>query len=503
MLTTPVHRSAPPDPVVLDGHTLDATGVTRLADVQADPRVDPAALTRMETTWRAARQLTKTGRIYGRSTGVGAHRSVEITPQDADGHDLRLLASHAGGIGAPLPARQVRAMLAVRINQLLAGGSGLRPAIVLTLAEALRARVHPEVNEYGAIGTGDLTALAQLGLTLVGRRPWSAAEPQAGDPPAAIPMEPGDALGLLSSNALTLGQAALVCHDLGGLLRASHAVTALSLLAVEGSLEAYAAPVHAARPHPGSVHTAAEVRRLLGAPDRPEPPAGRIQDPFAFRCFPQQHGPALEACAALERVLAVDLNCAAENPLFTREGPGGGPGAYHHGGFFAAPLTLALDQLCLAVLGTARLSAARLVALGRSDLTGLPSFLTDGTPGSSGMMILEHSATGALAEVEACAAPASLSHAVLAQGVEEAASFATQASRKALRAIGAYRLVLGCELLAAVRALRLRGCAPDPALPAGQAFALAAAALDPETADRPLTADVAAAAAVLDDLPGL
>ncbi len=555
MLTTP-ERTAAEDAegaVLLDGRTLDATTVTRLADARALPHIAPSALTRMETAWRTARHLSTSARVYGRSTGVGAHRTVNVAPQDAESHDLRLLGSHAGGIGAPLPARQVRAMLAVRVNQLLAGGSGLRPAIVLTLVQALRSRVHPQVNEYGAVGTGDLTALAQLGLTLIGRLPWStevptagtdvpttstdaamahtdtaaavtgasaapigmrgvdtresvpqpAPEPALGQPPAPIPLEPGDALALLSSNALTLGQTALVCHDLGSLLQASHVVTALSLLAVQGSLEPYAAPVHTARPHPGSMHAAAEIRRLLGASERPEPPAGRIQDPFAFRCFPQVHGPALEACAALDRVLSVDLNAAAENPLISQDGPDGAPAAYHHGGFFAMPLTLQLDQLCLALLGTARLSTARLAALGRSDLTGLPSFLTDGTSAGSGIMILEYSANAALAEVHAAAAPASLGHAVLSQGVEEAASFATQAARKTLRAVDAYRLVLGCELVAAVRALRLRGTAPDPAAPASRAYALAAAALDPDMTDRPLTADATAAAAVLDELSGL
>jgi histidine ammonia-lyase len=553
MLTTPAERTAPCDTVLLDGHTLDVTGVTLLADGQAKPRVEPSALTRMEATWRAAHQLVETGRVYGRSTGVGAHRTVDVTPQDADGHDLRLLGSHAGGIGAPLPARQVRAMLAVRINQLLAGGSGLRPAVVLTLAEALGSRFHPQVHEYGAVGTGDLTALAQLGLTLIGRLPWSsdghapgalgavgvvgavggtgatgaegngvaegmgdrdaraACEPGAGaawqtrhgEPPVVVPLERGDALALLSSNALTLGQAALICHDVGRLLRVSHVVAALSLLAVQGSLEPYAAPVHAARPHPGTVHAAAEIRRLLDAADRPAPPVGRVQDPFAFRCFPQAHGPALEACAALDRILSVDLNSAAENPLISQDGPDGGPAAYHHGGFFAAPLALQLDQLCLAVLQTARLSAARLGALGRPDLTGLPSYLTDGTSGSSGIMILEYSATSALAEVHASAAPASLAHAVLSQGVEEGASFATQATRKTLRAVDAYRLVLACELVAAIRALRQAGRLPDPGTPVGQAYVHAAAVLDPDMTDRPLTADVATAAAVLDDLSGL
>lgn len=506
-------------PVVrLDGTGLDADAVARLADGGATPEVPPETYARAERSWHTARRLAATGPLYGRDTGVGAHRMVFVSDEDRVGQDLRLLRSHAGGIGALLPARHVRAMLAVRANQLLAGGSGLRPAVVRALVEALRLGVHPAVNEYGAVGTGDLTALAQTGLTLIGERPWrygdgdgTAATPEVPEPvlpgrvlpepvlPEPVVLEPGDALALMSSNALTLGQAALVCHDMDVLLHASHAVAALSLAAVSGSLEAYAAPVHALRSYPGALHAAAEVRRLLGVPDRPRTPSRRIQDPYGFRAFPQVHGPALDAVTALRAVVAVEVNCPSENPLISEDGPDGGPAAYHHGGFFATPLGLALDHLCLAVLQTGQLSAARLSSFGDAEITGLRPYLAGGAAASSGVMILEYSANSALAEVRACATPASAGHTVLSQGTEEAASFASQAVRQALRSLDAYRLVLACELVAAVRALRLH-----PALPDAPVFALLdKAGLPTATEDRPLTDDVTAAAALLPTLAAL
>ncbi|MEV6005833.1 aromatic amino acid ammonia-lyase [Streptomyces sp. NPDC051976] len=497
-------------PVVrLDGTGLDADTVARLADGGAVPEVPPETYARAERSWHTARRLAATGPLYGRDTGVGAHRMVFVSDEDRAGQDLRLLRSHAGGIGALLPARQVRAMLAVRANQLLAGGSGLRPAVVRALVEALRLGVHPAVNEYGAVGTGDLTALAQTGLTLIGELPWRYGDglpvpvdgtcaAQAPPVPEPVVLEPGDALALMSSNALTLGQAALVCHDMEVLLHASHAVAALSLAAVSGSLEAYAAPVHALRSYPGTLHAAAEVRRLLGVPDRPRLPGRRIQDPYGFRAFPQVHGPALDAVGALRAVVGVEVNCPSENPLISEDGPEGGPAAYHHGGFFATPLGLALDHLCLAVLQTGQLSAARLSSFGDGELTGLRPYLAGGVAASSGVMILEYSANSALAEVRACASPASVGHTVLSQGTEEAASFASQAVRQALRALDAYRLVLACELVAAVRALRLH-----PVLPDAPVFAVLDAGLPVDTEDRPLTDDVTAAAALLPTLAAL
>ncbi|MES4888033.1 aromatic amino acid ammonia-lyase [Streptomyces sp. NPDC096012] len=475
--------------VVLDGAGLGVEDVVRLADGAAVPLPGAAAVKRVEESWNAARQIAATGRVYGRSTGVGANRNEDVPTEAAAGHGLRLLRSHAGAIGEELPARQVRAMLAVRANQLLAGGAGLRPGVVTALCEALETGAYPVVNEFGSVGTGDIAALAQAGLALAGEHPWRGA-----GAPAPQPLDNNDALALISSNALTLGQSALALHELRGLIGATQVVGALSLLAVDGSHEAYAAPVHAARAHRGSAEVARRMRELVGAADRPTPPLGRLQDPYGFRCLPQIHGPAQDAADALEQVLTVEINAAAENPLIAPEDLA----AYHHGGFYQAQLALALDHFRLAVTQVARLSTSRLSTLNEPAYTRLRPFLADHEPASSGVMILEYAAGAALGDLRAFSAPASLGHAVLSRGVEEQASFASLAARQTLRACGAYRLVVGCELVAAVRALRQRDLRPEPGLPVGRAFALAEAVLDADPADRPLTGDVTAAAALLD-----
>ncbi|MFJ5226996.1 aromatic amino acid ammonia-lyase [Streptomyces sp. NPDC088400] len=537
--------SAGSDTVVLDGQSLPVTDVVRLADGTARPVPGIEAMKRVEQSWHVARELAASGRVYGRSTGVGANRTEAVPTEAAADHGLRLLRSHAGAIGEPLPAREVRAMLAVRANQLLAGGAGLRPTVVTALCEALEYGAYPLVHEFGSVGTGDIAALSQMGLALAGEHPWRGGHDghgecdghgghgecdghgghgecdghgghgecdghgghggcdgqggQGGRAPAPQPLDNNDALALISSNALTLGQAALALHELRRLVSATEVVAALSLLAVDGSYEAFAEPVHAARRHTGSYAVAADMRAILGAPERPGPPLGRIQDPYAFRCVPQIHGPARDAADTLESALAVEINAAAENPLIR---PGTEldpiPAAYHHGGFYLAQIALALDHFRLSLVQTARLSTSRLSALNEPGFTRLRPFLADAEPASSGVMILEYAAGAALGDLRAYSAPASLGHAVLSRGVEEQASFASLAARQTLRVASAYRLVVGCELVAAVRALRQRGLRPEPGLPVGRAFALAETVLDEEVIDRPLTDDVTAAAALLD-----
>ncbi|MFC7303972.1 aromatic amino acid ammonia-lyase [Streptomyces monticola] len=485
-------------PIVLDGTALTVADVVRLADGAGHPAAEPGALRRAGRSRDAARQIAESTHVYGRSTGVGANRNEAVPTGAAVGHGLRLLRSHAGAIGDELPARQVRAMLAVRANQILAGGAGLRPGVVTALCEALAAGAHPVVNAYGSVGTGDIAALSQLGLALAGEQPWRGGSGPA-PAPAPLTLDNNDALALISSNALTLGQSALALDELRRLLAATQVVAALSLLAVDGSYEAYALPVHQARPHRGSTDTARTMRLLLGAPDRPGPPSGRIQDPYGFRCLPQIHGPAQDAADTLEEVLTVEINAAAENPLISADDLA----AYHHGGFYQAQLALSLDHFRLALTQVARLSTSRLATLNEPAYTGLRPFLAGGEPASSGVMILEYAAGAALGDLRAHSAPASLGHAVLSRGVEEQASFASLAASQTQRACSAYRLVVGCELVAAVRALRQRTLRPDPQLPVARALALAESALDPDHTDRPLTDDVTRAAALLDELAGI
>ncbi|MFJ6700625.1 aromatic amino acid ammonia-lyase [Streptomyces sp. NPDC091272] len=477
--------------IEVDGSGLRCADVVRVARHGAWLGLAPGAHSRAEQSYALAVELGAKGAVYGRTTGVGANRHVVVDPSSADLHGLRLLRSHAGGIGATLPDDTVRAVLAIRLNQLAAAGSGVHPRLLHALERALHDGALPLVHQRGAIGTGDLTALAEIGLTLAGELPWAAGEIE----PVAI--SPGDALAFISSNAATLAEGVLAWHDLTRLLAASNVVTALTFCALGGSAEAYDERVHASRPHPGAVRCAAELRRLLtSAGDLP--PGRRLQDPFGLRAFPQVQGAALDAAAHVKRVLDVDLNAAAENPLIDVDSQS----AYHHGQFSTAQVALTFDYLRAALHHTAELSAARLSDLVEPDLSGLPPFLAAGPAGSSGIMILEYVAHDSLGTLRHAAAPVTLGTAVISRGLEDHASFSTHAIRSTVAATAAYRTVLACELLGAVRALRMSD-APLPDTPLREAFRLAAAEFPHVIEDHPLTAEIQQAEQLVDALADL
>ena len=487
--------------MILDGESLTCARVARVARGGARVGVSAAGRARAQAAARVAAAVTRSRPVYGRTTGVGANRDQLVPTAGVAGNGVRLLRSHAGGGGPLIAAELSRAMLVVRANQLAAGGSGVDPGVLDALAGVLNQGLAVPVPTYGAIGTGDLTALAATALCLLGERDWlppggDAARPGPG--PASAPrftLASADALAFISSNAATIGEAAVACHDLAGLLQASTLIAAFSHLAVTASAEPYAAPVHAGRGRPGQEAVAAALRGLLAA--EPGSPA-RIQDPYGYRALPQVHGAAVDSVRQAEQAVTSDANAASENPLVDVAGQA----VWHNGNFHTAYIGLALDAVRAALFQTSALSAARLGTLVEPAFTGMAPFLAADTPPSSGIMILEYVAHSAIADIRRLAAPAALGSAVLSRGVEEHAGFSTQSARATTDVSAAYRLVLACELVAAVRALRMRGIRPAGER-LGAAFERATGALPAELRDRPLDADLTAARDLLPALTEL
>jgi len=444
----------------LNGGALSLKTLARVARGSVVITLDAEAMSRVSAAHTFAADLSTRRDVYGITTGVGANRLITLDQRSGTGHGLRLLRSHAVGFGPVEEHAVARATMLVRLNQLLNGGSSTSPYVVQALADALNAGALPTVHRYGTIGTGDLAPLAEIALTLAGDRPWLAGGP------APVRFEATDALAFISSNALTVAVAALACVDLEMLAQASCVIAALSFSALQGSVEAYAEEVHRPRPLAGAMTIAATMRRLVSTTASERPPR-RIQDPFGLRALPQVHGPALDALRVLEQIVTWEINSAVENPLVR------------------ATLHPVLA-----------LSVARLTALEEPALTGLTPFLSDGPAGSSGTMVLEYVAHDVLAECRLASAPVSLAGAVLSRGLEEHASFSAQAARATAVVCGLAPVVLACELVCALRALR---AAPErlTSAPVRAAFDLAAAVIDGDATDRPLGGDLEQAITVL------
>jgi histidine ammonia-lyase len=495
----------PVKPVItLDGRNLEPAAVVDIARGLAEAHIATVARDRNAAAERLVRGLLARGELmYGVTTGVGVLRSAPAALEDPGDFQWRLLRSHAGGGGAPLTVEVVRAAMAVRVNQLGAGGGGVGDGLIDALLGALRTGVTPFVRELGSLGTGDLTALAEIGLALGGEGEcWVGDEVvPAADALAAHGLEPvrygpRDGIGFMSSNAVSIGQAALVFHDASRLLDSALGVAALSFDATAADLAVLDPRVHAARPHAGQVEVARRLRELLGdwEPHTPSESGRAIHDAFVFRCVPQVEGTLLDALDRLSGVLDIELNVAGENALMIpRDGV-----ALPNGNFHAGVLTLALDSLRGAMAQSASLVAARVSALLDPAVTGLSPQLAQDPGPDSGAMILEYTAHAAAAEVRSLAASAASQTTSVQSGIESHANFAGHSARRTSDALSRMSVAISAELVLAIRALRLRGRPPVGHGVRGL-YDAAAARLSSDMADRPLSGDLDAARRLLFD----
>ena len=461
--------------VTLDGASLTVAALARVAREGEPVELAPVARERNEAAARAVTALLARGEpLYGASTGVGALSGRDVT---GDGQALRLLRSHAAGGGPLLAPDQVRAAMAARANQLGAGGAGVAPALLDALVRALNDGMTPAVHAYGSLGTGDLTALSEIALALVGK----------------LPLGPRDGLAFISSNAVTAGHAALLAVDVAALLDGWLAVAALSFEAAGADPVVLDARLHAPGRGPGQAAVAARMRELLeGAGARERGPGYVLgQDPYAFRVVPQVDGVTHEALSALAETVAGELNLAGENALVVAEPPLALP----NGNPYAARLAAELDRLRGALAQSASLIAARVSTLLDATLTGLPPFLAQDPGPDSGAMMLEYTAHEAAAEVRSLLAPVAAQSVSVARGVESHSSLAPVAARRLAEALPPLRVLVATELVVAMRALRLGARAPQGA--GTRTLFAAASGLDADLRDRELHPDIEAALAVL------
>ena len=452
--------------ILLDGRSLTledvgavayGTGVTVTLAEQARARV-AASRAFIQSKVEAGE------RVYGVTTGFGRLADVVIEPSERTELQHNLVRSHAAGMGSPMDAPAVRAIMLLRANALARGHSGCRVEVVERLLDLLNHRIHPRVAAYGSVGaSGDLAPLAQVALALLGegRSEKDGVEGDTTDHLAAVGLTPltleaKEGLALINGTQATTGLGVLAFLGAERALETAEGAGALSLEALLGTPEAFRSEVHEARPHRGQLDSARRLRALLeGSEIRESHREGdlRVQDAYALRCMPQVHGAAREAFGYVRGVLSTEINSTTDNPLVFSDA-----GAIVSGGnFHAQVVSAALDFLAIAMADLASISERRVERLLNPDLSmGLPAFLTEKPGLRSGFMIAQVAAVDCLAEMRVLAHPASVDSVTTSANQEDHVSMGLAAARKARQSLACLEMVLAVELACAAQGVEFR-----------------------------------------------
>lgn len=337
------------------------------------------------------------------NTGFGKFSDTTIKPQDLKELQLNLLKSHACGVGEPIPRPLVRSMLALRINSLARGHSGVSINSLHTLVSALAHDCVPSVPSQGSVGaSGDLCPLAHLVLPFTGTEGhlWNPSK-QCYEPADHVMQEYGieplslqrkEGLALINGTQFITANAAQALYTAKNAWRHSIIAAALSCEALQAVHTAFDERIHALRPHQGHIDTARTVRELLLSNDEPSAlntnMRTKVQDAYSIRCIPQILGPFVDISRLVEQILTTEINSVTDNPLiFPQDVLSGGN---FHGQYPAK----AADMLGLVIPDICNVSERRVARLVDASLSKLPGFLVPEEKGGlhSGMMIPAYTA---------------------------------------------------------------------------------------------------------------
>jgi histidine ammonia-lyase len=397
---------------------------------------------------------------YGVNTGFGRFVSKQIPEELTEELQLRLLRSHACGVGEPYPDAVVRAAMLLRANALAKGNSGARVETVELLLECLNRGVLPRVPARGSVGaSGDLAPLAHLALPLVGEG-QAVVDGELVDGAEAlgrVGLEPvrllaKEGLSLINGTQFMAAQAALALVRAQRLARSADCACALSLEALQGSRTSFLPQVHALRPLRGQGASARNVLRLLEGSAIMESHrwCDKVQDAYSLRCAPQVHGASRDLLDYVEYTVTTELNAATDNPLVLVEDEL----LVSAGNFHGQPLAFALDALAMAVAELANISERRVERLVNPNLSeGLPAFLTSDGGLNSGFMIPQYVAAALVSENKSLCHPASVDSIPTSAGQEDHVSMGNASGLKAWQVIANSERALAIELLAASQAV--------------------------------------------------
>ena len=468
--------------VVLNGSDLTVEDIVAIGVGDKQVALDPAALLRCRASRTfleaevAARRI-----IYGVNTSFGPMCNKIIDDTEIEALQVNLIRSHAAGLGDPLKPYIAVAVMAVRLNTLVKGYSGVRIELLEFMKQMVNRGIAPYIPECGSVGaSGDLIHLAHLSLTIIGEgksyyedelHDTAALFGRLGITPMTLSFKEG--IALMNGTSAMTALAAFALFGAKKLVRLSCVTGAFALEIFGGIDDAFDEDLHLVKPHPGQLAVAETIRNLYTGSgnitlrkDMHEQIRGHetegpvfettinVQDVYSIRCTPQILAPVLETIESATRTVEIEANSSNDNPIIIPEKKK----VIHGGNFHGQSIGLAMDTLCMAMATLCTLSERRINKFLDKNLNeGLPEFLIPGTLGlTMGFMGAQYLATSTTAENRQLANPVSTNSISCNASNQDVVSMGTVAARKAFKSVSNAKHVMTLEVFTDLQALSFR-----------------------------------------------
>ena len=448
--------------IILDGHSLTLKDLEKIAKGKDKIVIHEDNIEKILKAEMVVKRLSEGDEaVYGINTGFGHLASVKINKDELSDLQKNLLISHACGVGDVLPKETVRVMIALRINAIIQGFSGISLATVLKLVELYNNDLIPVVYEKGSLGaSGDLALLSHMSLPLLGLgeviyQDQIMASSEAFKKLGIKPLEtlkPKEGLSLINGTQAMGAIGGLVLLEGFKLYKLANLALAMTMEALEGVVDAFDERVHQIRRQLGQIEVAKDVlNNLKGSKNVTRQNEIRVQDAYSIRCAPQVHGACLDALDHTKNILEKEINAVTDNPLIFDDL------AISAGNFHGEPLALVFDYLGIALAELANISERRLERMVNPHLSGgLPPFLAKHSGTHSGFMIVQYTAASLVSENKVLAHPASVDSIPSSANQEDHVSMGAISARKARSILDNSLKVIAMEMFTAAQAIDLR-----------------------------------------------
>ena len=394
--------------------------------------------------------------IYGITTGLGDNCRKFIPEEDRVKIQRNHILAHTVSVGEPLCEDGVRAMMFVMLLHFGSGHTGFRLETLELIKELLNRNITPRVPKHGSVGYLGLES--HIGMVLIGEgRAWyegellSGAEAleRAGLQPAVLGSKEG--LTLVSGTTSVTALACLAYYDGTVLARTADVSGAFSLEMLKGTLKAMDERLMRARPHPGQMQTAENIRHILSGSRIAEKYRDyRVQDALSLRCMPQLHGAVKKTLKDGLESIDIELNSSVDNPLIFEEN--GEAEALMGCNADGTYLGMASDFLCIALTDLTKMAERRTDRLVNRHLSELPPFLNASADFNDGLMMIQYTAAGLAGEMRLLSHPAVVDNVPTCANQEDYVNMGYNAARKACDAVETARYILAIELICAAQA---------------------------------------------------
>jgi histidine ammonia-lyase len=446
--------------IVLNGCDLDLESLRSIAE-GAEVEISADGEARLEDSRRLVYELVDADiPVYGFNTGVGWNKDEHIASSFFKDYNENVIHSHSLGIREEASEAEVRAAMAIRLNCLLLGNTGIQPEIAHRYRDFLNLKLHPVIPERGSVGEGDITVLSHIGLAMIGegdviyrgeRMSSLEAHKLAGLEP--VNLGPKDALAIISSNAFGMAQGSLVLADLNDLVNQADLIYAVSLEGLNGNTSPLDPRVHEARRLPGQAASASLVRRFIEGsyiydPD-PEKP---VQDPLCFRGGAYVHGTLRDALEYAGKYAKIQMNSSDDNPCLLLDERR----IISCSNFECTTIATALEMIGVVLSHVSRMSCYRMLKLCNPAVTRLTKFLTpdDGRVHTFGA--LQKSYTLLDTEIRHLSNPSTVDYLAVAGEIEDHANNLPHIAQRIRRMTDNLKYILGMEMMHAAQGITLR-----------------------------------------------